>query len=273
LQLRPALTVLAVVAALAAAFAFNVSAAAGDCSAANASAAATAAGFGTVDAPDKKAHLIGVICGPFFGRDSQGMAGMVPVPAGCGISTGWGVFQYTSGSWRLVMKQDNGALIEAVGSDIKETQGYPRRSDPPCSPSRIRTRIWHWNGSSFEAGAWAIALAKTVSFARFRSPNGNLACEFGAGGFPGIGCVSVLPARYVTLLPNGRRNICLHRNPCVFSTKIFSSGNKISAAPVLAYGQQTEQYGISCVSESRGITCRLATGNGFLINTSIKAIG
>ena len=244
LRVLPAL--LAAAALAAAASTSDAHASAGACSVANASAAATAAGFHTIDFPDRKTRIIGLVCGPFFGPGSSGMAGMVPTGAGCGVSVGWLVFRFDGGRWRVVMKQKNGAQsLQAVGSDIRETQGYPRAGDPMCRPSRIRTRIWHWNGTSFVVSAWIVTRAKAVSYARFRSPDGNLACEFHAGGFDDVACVSVDPPRYVMLIPDGRRDICLHRHLCEISTTIFSSdGSRISRAPVLACGQKTSRYGI-----------------------------
>jgi hypothetical protein len=118
------------------------------CSTASASAAATAAGF-DVDPFTKRTPINSVVCGPFFGGSIQGMAATVAVPTGCGFSIGWGVFRLDNGAWHLVMHQDNGVLkLEAMplpdgGADIQATQGYPRSFDEPCSPSRMRTQVWH----------------------------------------------------------------------------------------------------------------------------------
>ena len=251
--------------------------AAPDCSIAAASAAATAEHFG-IDPGLGRTPINGVICGPFLGPGSQGMAAMVAVPAGCGVSQGWAVFRFAGGAWQLVMHQDNGALrLEAVGSDIRETQGYPRRGDAYCNPSRMRSRIWHWNGSSFVASPWKVTQAKTLHLVQFRSPSGNLACEFGGGGVRGVDCVSVKPARYVSLSPNGRVFICrTYDDPlgCLFNTKIFHDGHRIAAAPVLRYGQQDQQSGFVCDSEKTGITCRVRSGKGFLISRAgIRRVG
>jgi hypothetical protein len=251
-----------------------------------ASQVATAAGF-DVDPGLGRTPINSVICGPFFGGGSQGMAATVAVPTGCGFSIGWGVFGLSGGAWKLVMKQDNGVLkLQPValadgGADIRTTQGYPRRGDPRCSPSRMRSQVWHWNGSSFVASPWAVTEAKTVYFAHFRSPNGNIGCQFGGGQVPGIECVSVKPPRFVQLSPSGRRIICrTYGDPCLFSVKIFSDGSRIKAAPVLHYGQQALGSGLGsgvvCDSETRGITCKLRrSGKGFIVTATgnIKRVG
>ena len=97
-----------------------------------------------------------VLCGPFFGPGSRGMAASVAVSAGCGGSIGWAVFRYASGKWRLVMQQRNGAFLSKVGSDIRERVGDPRRGDPHCAPSAWKIRIWHWNGHRFRASSWKV---------------------------------------------------------------------------------------------------------------------
>jgi hypothetical protein len=53
----------------------------------------------------------------------------------------------------------------------------------------------------------------------------------------------------VTLKLDGTATIC-NGPRCVSTKKLFSSGT-----PVLAYGQQDEQAGFRCTSETTGITC------------------
>ncbi len=124
-------------------------------------------------------------------------------PTGCSFSIDWAVFRLDGETWRLAFHWGNGILrMQSVprlgrGADIQTTQGYPRNSDPLCFPSRMRSAVWHWNGSTFVAGPWTVTetKAKTVYYRHLRSPNGNIACEFGGGGIAGVECVTVKPAR------------------------------------------------------------------------------
>jgi hypothetical protein len=241
------------------------SSAAGSCSIAAASEAATAAHF-LVDPGLGRTPINSVICGPFVGPRSQAMAATVAVPTGCGFSIGWAVFRFSGGVWELVMKQYNGVLkLRAVGSDIRATQGYPRRGDPHCSPSRTRSRIWHWNGSKFVAGPWKVSSTgpKTVHLFYIRSPSHNLWCDIGDEGK--AYCVSKNLPHSATLTLTGTLRICNGRR-CVGNYKLFRSG------PVLGYGEKDVQAGYSCASMKKGITCTVIAGTGkgkgFLINAA-----
>ena len=128
---------------------------AGTCTRATASRVATRLHV-EVDPILHRTPIFQVLCGPFFGPGSRGMAASVAVSAGCGGSIGWAVFRYASGKWRHVMQQRNGAFLSKVGSDIRERVGDPRRGDPHCAPSAWKIRIWHWNGHRFRASSWKV---------------------------------------------------------------------------------------------------------------------
>jgi hypothetical protein len=262
---------LAAVAAVAFGARASGTAAAATCSTEAASAAATAAGF-DVDPISKRTPINSVVCGPFFGSGSQGMAATVAVPTGCGFSIGWGVFRLDNGAWHLAMHQDNGVLkLEVVplsdgGADIRTTQGYPRSTDPPCSPSRMRTEVWHWNGASFLAGP----LKVTLLLAGFWSPvkpKRNLWCDMGnSGRFHAVSCQSGLPgergAHRVDMGVNGGLKFCnegKHRR-CV--SCVCDEGR----GPVLAFGRHVDVGPFRCESLLTGIRCTvLELGKGFLI--------
>jgi hypothetical protein len=249
------------------------SAAAGRCSIAAASKAATAAHF-LVDPSLGRTPINSVICGAFVGPGSHAMAATVAAPTGCGFSIGWGVFRFRRGVWALVMKQYNGVLkLRAVGSDIRATQGYPRHGDQPCSPSRKRSRIWHWNGHKFVAGPWKVISTrpKIVHLYYIRSPSHNIWCDVGDEGM--VVCESKNLPQSVTLTPDGALKICNNAPSCVFNDMAFGSGT-----PVLRYGQQDVQGFYRCKSEKIGITCTVTTGTGkgkgFLINSaSVTPVG
>ena len=97
-----------------------------------------------------------VLCGVLLlGPGVEAMAASVAVP-GCGMTGDWIVLRYQGGSWQLVFESHNGAVIAAVGSDVKETQNVLRPSDPHCFPTGgTRSRVWHWNGSRLVSnGPW-----------------------------------------------------------------------------------------------------------------------
>jgi len=241
-----------------------------DCSIAAASAAATAAGF-DVDPGLGRTPINSVICGAFFGAGSQGMAATVAVPTGCGFSIGWGVFRLVNGAWQLVMHQDNGVLkLQSVplsdgGADIRTTQGYPRSTDEHCSPSRMRTRVWHWNGTSFAATPWSVTLL-TAGFWSPVKPKRNLWCDMAdTNRDHGVSCQFGWPgqrgARRVHMNANGRLTICNEgKRRCVGCVCDEGRGS------VLAFGRHIDVGLFRCESFRTGVRCTIIrTGQGFLI--------
>jgi hypothetical protein len=200
------------------------------------------------------------------------MAATVAVPTGCGFSIGWGVFRLDNGAWHLVMHQDNGVLkLEAMplpdgGADIQATQGYPRSFDEPCSPSRMRTQVWHWNGAGFVAAPWKVT-SLLASFWSPLKPKRNLHCQMADyGNFHNVICQTGGPgergAHRVTMSANGRLNLCTegkHRR-CVGC--ICDEGRD----PVLAFGRHADIGPFRCESLPTGVRCTVITsGKGFLI--------
>jgi hypothetical protein len=251
----------------------HVAGAAG-CTTAAASQTATAAGFG-VDPISKRTPINSVVCGPFFGAGSQGMAATVAIPTGCGFSIGWGVFRLDGGAWHLVMHQDNGVLkLESVprsdgGADIRTTQGYPKPGEiPTCAtgPSRLRTRVWHWDGARFVASPWAV----TYLWAEFNAP-AALPVRCVASDGPGRGAARVLcqsgetrPQLFqqATLSARGAVSVCrAHRiTGCNFLCGCEEH------VPVLKYGQHIDVGRFRCEVFRTGVRCTIiSTGRGFLI--------
>jgi hypothetical protein len=96
-----------------------------------------------------------VLCGPFLGANSRAMVASFAIPT-CGGPIGWAVFRPSADGWEIVMQRSEGGLLQAVGSNIKETQNLLRTTDPLCDPTGgTRSRIWHYNGSRFVATPWA----------------------------------------------------------------------------------------------------------------------
>jgi hypothetical protein len=95
-----------------------------------------------------------VLCGPFLGAKSRAMVVSFAAPT-CGGPIGWAVFRPTGDSWTIVMQRPEGGLLQALGSNIKETQNVLRKTDALCDPTGgTRSRIWHYNGSRFIATSW-----------------------------------------------------------------------------------------------------------------------
>jgi hypothetical protein len=72
------------------------------------------------------------------------------------------------------MKRRVAAKLAPAGADVRETTYVFRSGDPRCCPSGgTRSRVWHWNGSRFVAGAWVKddpwpAVARQVGFPLYR---------------------------------------------------------------------------------------------------------
>jgi hypothetical protein len=247
------------------------------CTTAAASQAATAAGFG-VDPISKRTPINSVVCGPFFGADSQGMAATVAIPTGCGFSIGWGVFRAVGGTWQLVMKQNNGARLASVplpggGADIRTTQGYPQRGEvPECAtgPSRIRSQDWHWNGTSFVSGSYVVTLLR----AEFDAPRG-LATRCWLGDNTGWANVRYVEAvcqsavskprlfQKATLKGSGVVKVCrTHKS----SACNIWCGCEEGPVPTLNYGQHIDVGRFRCEVLRSGVRCTIVqTGKGFLL--------
>jgi hypothetical protein len=192
------------------------------------------------------------------------MAATVAVPTGCGFSIGWGVFRLDNGVWHLVMHQDNGVLkLEAVplpdgGADIRTTQGYPRRFDPACAPSRIRTRVWHWNGTGFVASPWMVELL-TRDFLSPRPLNAHCSMT-DLPTVHRVECDTGSPPHRVLMNGNGGVKVC-HG----IGQTCISCGCAPRGLHVLAYGHHLDVGPFRCESLPAGIRCTvLKLGKGFL---------
>src|SRR3954468_12113327 len=101
-----------------------------------------------------------VLCGPFFGRGSQGMAAS-RAAAACGDdSSEWDVFRLRSGKWRRVLQRRNGAFLARSGSRLQERVGDGTGTDR-CFPPRWKVRSWRWTGSRFTASAFKVVAVHT----------------------------------------------------------------------------------------------------------------
>lgn len=224
--------------------------------------------------------IAGVLCGAFTGPGSQAM--VVTFAQGtCWPNSGWAVFRFTGGAWRLVPNGYHGgfvAALSAVGLDIRETVPVRRKSDGPCNPSGgTKSRIWHWNGTRFTASSWKQVTKgapepkstnETLDRRAFYSPSGNLSCDLvdranRGNRYAGVTCTSRKPPRLVSMGLDGRLTICRGigciGNPGVVDVQPIPT--------LLAYGRQITVGRFRCLSLEVGVRCTvIRSGKGFLIN-------
>jgi hypothetical protein len=216
-----------------------------------------------------------VLCGPFFGAGTSGMAVSIEVGRGCAPSVHWGVFQLVGGSWRLVLDRNNGAFLTAVGSDVRETQGVRAPGDSDCSPSAWRARVWHWSGSGFVVGPWKPSLAPDATSSAasqkpstavlptyIASPSGNLLCFLADRGDAAaeVYCQSFQPPRSVRLLLDGSTRTCA-------GPSCAGNPGEEARPRTLPYGSSVTVGRFRCTSETTGITCAvIASGKRFSIS-------
>jgi hypothetical protein len=232
-----------------------------------------------------KTPISQVLCGPFLGPGSQGMVASIAVSAGCGGSIGWAVFRSAAATWQLVMKRNNGAFLSAVHSDIQERVGAPRPSDPHCSPSAWKSRIWHWNGARLTATAWKVTPATgaagtgALTTGYFKTPSGNIVC-FHSPGPKDLPQAIVVCGIKSGLKPAPPRRPCKEGGYAGDRVELFATGRAhvpacagdpgpfvgIGRAKVLGYGKAWSGGGLRCKSAFTGLTCRNKSGHGFFLS-------
>jgi hypothetical protein len=95
----------------------------------------------------------------------------------------------------------------------------------------------------------------------FLSPSRNISCELDTKqSVPDVAyCQSNSPQQSVHLAADGTVTIC-NGEGCV--------GNPGIGTRTLAYGESASAGPFSCVSETGGVTCTVASGHGFTISNS-----
>jgi hypothetical protein len=222
--------------------------------------------------PSSKTPVEQVLCGPFTGPGSEAIVVSFTAPT-CWSPQGWAVFRFSDGDWRLVMVRRLVFVfppLVAVGADIREKAPVFRQGDPRCIPSGGRkTRIWHWNGTRFEAGPWKQVTEAATASRGFRSPSGNI--SYGVGdtrGYRGVTCQSYEPIQRVAMDARGRLKIC---RGSLIRCQVRDPGDP----PILRYGRRITVGRFSCLSRQNGITCTvIRLGKGFLINRDgVRRVG
>jgi len=205
-----------------------------------------------------------VLCGSFAGPGSRAMVASVAIPS-CGGSVAWAVFRYAAGAWHLVLKQNHGAFLAAVGSDIREEIGVLAPGDAHCFPSSVKFRLWHWSGNRLRAGAWA----KALSLPSFLSPDHQIWCTFVQSPGAKIFCAHQNPIYVALLDESGTFTVC-NGTGCLQDWDPH--------APALKVGQAAEQGDLYCLAAQTSFTCTVIggkpAGKGFRIDgAGVTAVG
>ncbi len=109
-------------------------------------------------------------------------------------------------------------------------------------------------------------LQSVTSNGAFISPTGNIACLIDVTSTNSVRCVTFSPPQLVTMTSTGVLSTCTG-SQCEL-------GNPGLDTPKLTYGTATGAGPFQCLSTTNGITCTVASGEGFTIaRTGIKQIG
>ncbi len=219
-----------------------------------------------------------VLCGAFVGARSRAMVASLTTP-GCGGTIGWVVFRLLGRSWQIVMQRRNGAQLQAVGSNIRETQQVLRPGDAHCLPTGgTRSRLWHWNGVRFVTTPWKYARppSNPPEF-RVRLAGGTLGCDVAVGqtlcqAVPSAPQASEPLVQVARLQPDGQATSCVARG---LADDHCLQGDLGDPIPDLSAGQQTTVGPFTCTVLEAGVRCTVtATGKGFLITpASVTLVG
>jgi hypothetical protein len=216
--------------------------------------------------------VLQLLCGPFTGAGSQAMAIVIgPLPT-CWITSGWVVFTFTCGDWKLVLNERLRIVppLVAVAGGIRETAAVFRANDTHCLPTGgTHARVWRWNGTGLVADAWKqMTAGKPLEAAQVYTPSANIECsltdspQFGSEVF----CQTVKPPRWVRLGLNGSLKICRGGLRCT------SDFGETPTPRKLVYGAQVTVGRFRCFSLRSGMRCVVTrTGKGFLINAAAVA--
>jgi hypothetical protein len=207
-----------------------------------------------------------VLCGPFLGAGSTAMVASLTTP-GCGGTIGWVVFRRSGGSWRIAMQRNNGALLTAVGSRIKETMYVLRPQDAHCFPTGgTRSRTWHWTGSRLVVTAWKYTPpAPPKNPPAFVGGAGETHCTVDALSAMcsyATGQQGSSPFWTATLTADGNVATC---NATLEEQQSCKDAPTPINAPILPSGTHVLIGPFDCEVHSDSIGCTVADGRGFVV--------
>jgi hypothetical protein len=104
-------------------------------------------------------------------------------------------------------------------------------------------------------GTAAVGFAPLAGAYSFLSPSDNISCEMEND----IYCQTRFPPQSVHMSADGTLTPC---------TGEGCEGNPGIGTPTLAYGQSASAGPFTCVSQTDGVTCTVASGRGFTISNS-----
>ena len=110
-------------------------------------------------------------------------------------------------------------------------------------------------GLGIATAAVGFAPLATADTYAFLSPSGHISCEMQDI----VYCQTFSPPQSVHMSADGTVTPCAGEG-CV--------GNPGIGTPTLAYGQSANHGPFTCVSQTDGVTCTVASGHGFTISNS-----
>jgi hypothetical protein len=110
-------------------------------------------------------------------------------------------------------------------------------------------------GLGIATAAVGFAPLATADTYAFLSPSGHISCEMHDVTY----CQTFSPPQSVQMSADGAVTPCTGED-CV--------GNPGIGTPTLAYGQSASRGPFTCVSQTDGVTCTVASGHGFTISNS-----
>jgi hypothetical protein len=123
-------------------------------------------------------------------------------------------------------------------------------------------------------------LAPALAQDGFRSPSGNIHCQFFAGASAGDATIRC-DLRQISNRPLPRPRDCDLDWGQAFEISVLAKrgtplcyGDTVqdNRLPVLPYGQNWQRAGLTCISEQSGISCRNASGHGFTLSRAAQNV-
>jgi hypothetical protein len=208
----------------------------------------------------------------------SGVKPLPPKPSWCDVDWGAG----------FAMRQTGLAHILCVGDTIYDPKAkvlaYGRTwtgGGFSCTSQVAGLRCTNPRGHGFflSRGHSYAFTEPAAKYGAFKTPSGNIVCGWGVGGAPGSE-VSMECGIKSGLKPPPPRVHCTAGDPNDKRVSLTSTGRAVpvtcagdpgpflveARAKVLGYGRTWSLGGISCTSETTGLTCKNRLGHGFFLS-------